>query len=494
MSIPWFLELLELPPHADERAVRRAYAIRLKRIDPAIDPEGFARLREAYEAARIWVADEDHDVAVQPSPTVVTEPSTATLAGEQVTPHEEAPTDETSAQPAVVAINPQEQATRLVDGFATRIAEGANEDVRQELEACTAELRLQYIDAPGIFEDVLIDRLARGLIGKRVAVFAHATDIFHWQEIGHLAALGPKGMWIEAVESQRMAWATLPPLVRENRLALIERVEATKGVLPTQIVRRWFEVRDDFRRFPAYLGLYLTPLIQQKWASHYDALPIAERQALETPARKRRLRVPTPVWAVIVILALGVLSRPELYPGTLAHRPAPAAASSVPAPSAPTGASLANDLQVALAESVDPARRGKGWIVITLTNRGRSTLYLRKALTPPMTTDGHVTRPLFNIIDQQGAWARFRGEEDPDDSRDPATFYIRLGPGQTLTNTVDLSIDYDLVPESRYTIRYAQPVAGNVSVDENGTPHDQSEYVASNTVHMTFHGRGRSGD
>jgi hypothetical protein len=325
-------------------------------------------------------------------------------------------------------------------------------------------------------------------------VFAHATDIFHWQEIGHLAALGPKGMWIEAVESQRMAWATLPPLVRENRLALIERVEATKGVLPTQIVRRWFEVRDDFRRFPAYLGLHLTPLLQQKWASHYDALPIAERQALETPARKRRLRVPTPVWAVIVILALGVLSRPELYPGTLAHRPAPAAASSVPAPSAPTGASLANDLQVALAESVDPARRGKGWIVITLTNRGRSTLYLRKALTPPMTTDGHVTRPLFNIIDQQGAWARFRGEEDPDDSRDPATFYIRLGPGQTLTNTVDLSIDYDLVPESRYTIRYAQPVAGNVSVDENGTPHDQSEYVASNTVHMTFHGRGRSGD
>ena len=63
MSMPWFLEWLELPPHADERAVRRAYAIRVKLIDPALDPAGFARLREAYEAARAWAADEDHEAA-----------------------------------------------------------------------------------------------------------------------------------------------------------------------------------------------------------------------------------------------------------------------------------------------------------------------------------------------------------------------------------------------------------------------------------------------
>ena len=61
--MPWFLELLELPPHADERAVRRAYAMRVKAIDPAADPVAFAHLREAYEAARAWVADEDHDDA-----------------------------------------------------------------------------------------------------------------------------------------------------------------------------------------------------------------------------------------------------------------------------------------------------------------------------------------------------------------------------------------------------------------------------------------------
>jgi hypothetical protein len=483
MSLPWFLEVLALPTHADERAVRRAYAMRVKLIDPATDPAAFARLREAYEAARAWVADEDHDVVVEQAAPFVSDVVPPLL-----------PASPADREKAAVAeeVNPQEQAIRLVDRFAARVAQGLDDDVRRELEACTAELRLQYIDAPGIFEDLLIDRLARGLIARRVAVFAHASDIFHWQELGHLTALGPKGMWIEAVESQRMAWAALPPLVRASRLALIERAEASKGVLSSQIVRRWVEVRDDLRRFPAYLSLYLTLLRQQEWASCYDALPATERQAIEAPAKTRRMRIPAPVWLVVVIVVLGVLTRPSLYQNTLEHRPGLTAATSVPATSAPMGENLASDLQVTLAGPVDAATRDEAWIVVTLTNRGRSPLYLRKALTPPMTPGGHVGRPLFTIIDEHGARPRFRGLEDPDHSTDPASFYIRLDPGQTLTNTVDLSIDYDLVPESRYTIRYTQPVAGSGSVDAYGTPHDQSGYVASNTFHMNFRGWGQT--
>lgn len=470
MSLPWFLEVLELPPHADERAVRRAYAVRVKLIDPATDPAAFAQLRAAYEAARAWVADEDHGVAVEAAPPLIPE----------------------VVLPVAEVVNPQEQAIHLVEHFAARVAQCLDEDVRRELERCTAQLRLQYIDAPGIFEEILIDRLARGLIARRVAVFAHASDLFHWQELGHLAALGPKGAWIEAVESQRMAWAGLPPLVRANRLALIERAEGAKGAVPSQIVRRWFEVRDDFKRYPAYLSLYLTLPRQQAWASCYDALPASERQALEAPVKKRRVRIPAAVWVVVVIVALGALTRPSLYQDTLEHRPGLASASSVPAASAPIGANLANDLQVTLTEPVDAAKRGKAWIVVTLTNRGRSSLYLRKALTPPMTPEGHVRHPLFTIVDQHGSRPRFRGLEDLNESTDPATFYIRLDPGRTMTNTLDLSIDYDLVPESRYTVRYTQPVAGSGTIDANGAPHDQGAYVASNTFHMNFHGWGQS--
>jgi curved DNA-binding protein CbpA len=43
--------VLELAPTVDAKAVKRAYARLLKQTRPEDDPEGFQRLRQAYEWA-----------------------------------------------------------------------------------------------------------------------------------------------------------------------------------------------------------------------------------------------------------------------------------------------------------------------------------------------------------------------------------------------------------------------------------------------------------
>ncbi|WP_312320046.1 hypothetical protein [Stenotrophomonas sp.] len=55
----WGLEWLGLEPDADERAVKRAYAKRLRVTRPDEDPTGFQQLHEAYQAALAWLKFRD---------------------------------------------------------------------------------------------------------------------------------------------------------------------------------------------------------------------------------------------------------------------------------------------------------------------------------------------------------------------------------------------------------------------------------------------------
>jgi hypothetical protein len=64
MSTMNIWSLLGIEPTGDQRTIKRAYTKLLKRTNPEDDPEGFQRLREAYERATLWaqsIAAEDPD-------------------------------------------------------------------------------------------------------------------------------------------------------------------------------------------------------------------------------------------------------------------------------------------------------------------------------------------------------------------------------------------------------------------------------------------------
>jgi len=76
MNAPWYFEFLDIAPTNDPRAIKRAYAIALKRLDQETQAEEFARLRQAYELALAWEGDvpEDFDDWLGEEPEV--EPET----------------------------------------------------------------------------------------------------------------------------------------------------------------------------------------------------------------------------------------------------------------------------------------------------------------------------------------------------------------------------------------------------------------------------------
>lgn len=53
----WAIDALGLPATADARAIKRAYAARLKTTRPDDDPAAFQQLHETYQAALAWAAD-----------------------------------------------------------------------------------------------------------------------------------------------------------------------------------------------------------------------------------------------------------------------------------------------------------------------------------------------------------------------------------------------------------------------------------------------------
>lgn len=148
---PW--TLLGLDDDADERAIKRQYAKLLKITRPDDDPEGFQRLREAYERALSWARNRADDEDDFNTPTTTVERLSDAFAGA-----------------APVAKQPIPGDTLTIDRAAPdRIAESiAHQTARELVEQTTAQnLQQQHQNSVTqncdlLFQQCLLERCLEG--------------------------------------------------------------------------------------------------------------------------------------------------------------------------------------------------------------------------------------------------------------------------------------------------------------------------------------------
>ena len=175
-----FLERLGLPPDADTRAIRQAYARELKLIDQASQADQFQHLRTAYEAALDW-AGADRRI-VQSAAVQEFDEHGAEAAASQV-----------HAQ-FLEACIPLRQKDRLRDEM------GWENALRRHL----ADTRLLELTASLSFEIKIAEYLASGWKSGNETLFLVAARVFEWEsDSGRVQQLGEAGVVIGQALEQR---------------------------------------------------------------------------------------------------------------------------------------------------------------------------------------------------------------------------------------------------------------------------------------------------
>jgi hypothetical protein len=332
-----FLERLALDGSADERAIRRAYARELKRIDPEADPAAFQELREAYEAALDWARwnqapgqEPQTDVAPDPAPERATAerpaevPEADAPIHELITPPEPLPARPTpsQAEPGMDGLAPQEAAARAFAVFSHRLVElalasdkDADRPYQRELENALAAPLLTSIAARDVFEWHVAKKLASGWQPGHESLLVAAVRAFNWhQDRRHLARFGPVGDILNRAIDEGSAYCDQPDHTRVRQREVIARLRDPAQPSHGELIGKLPVAERLAGRFPAWFSLVTSMENLAAWRRLDDSVPdwrrrLAFRAPKRKPGRSTKFFDPDPAlkWLVsFVVLLLGV--------------------------------------------------------------------------------------------------------------------------------------------------------------------------------------------
>jgi hypothetical protein len=325
--IPDCLVTLGLGLEADERAIRKSYAQRLKRIDQAVEPAAFQALREAYEMALRWAAWQRERVAEEAEeatePNAQEMPATAPLAEEITAATAETAEPDSPAQaPAVDPAAPEAIGEAVFAAFAGRMEQPfkSEEEAQAALDAALADERLVNLEARAFFEWRVACRLVEGWQPGHEFLLGPACTTFHWDtERRQLSVFGRVGAILNAAIDERLIFFRQAAGEFESQRQLIQRLRRADAPPPAQLVEDMPRLRQLAQRYPNWLPIITPRAHAQRWSQWFDELPESARAAQQpgtdlresigaAPPKKRSGGVGSYWWVFMVVLALARLA------------------------------------------------------------------------------------------------------------------------------------------------------------------------------------------
>lgn len=272
MPTPWFLQQLGLDDNADARAIKRAYAVRLRQIDQATDIDGFNALHHAYKAAQAWVERRaslvdanGQTLSVDTSGGNHQAMASVVMASVASEPHL-APTP--AGIPA--SRDPADAARAALEALRADLA-----DQQNAIVALGRQYRLlgdEHLSAPLLFETMVIDQLARGGIAQRLALFHAAQKQFAWSDVVHLADLKARGAWVMQLQKESLAVDALRQSLAPALEAIDMREAGHVDHIPGQALKCWPELRSALQAYPRYFSLCFSQADAQEWEQAYQQI------------------------------------------------------------------------------------------------------------------------------------------------------------------------------------------------------------------------------
>ena len=282
--LPQFLQALDLGLDADERAVRRAYARRLKQIDQAADPQGFQALRSIYESALQWVAMQHHEEAVAATTAETLEPPRDEPAEHRedvaTGPLVEPAQGNVPEMPAALALGEQVYA----EFAATAAGVFKDEDAaRKALAQALSDARLVNLESRTFFEWRVACLIVEGWRPGLEYLFGPACSSFNWdQDRRRLALFGEVGGTLDAAINERLIFFRQDPRQFEEMRQTIRRLRSEERPEKRLLLAEIPRVELLIQRYPNWLRLVTSRTHIIQWRQWHEEIPLAERHKNET--------------------------------------------------------------------------------------------------------------------------------------------------------------------------------------------------------------------